>query len=407
MRKFRILVSLILTIGIFMFTCACPADALPAEEEITVPVITDMEEFVIPDNDATALMKEIKCGWNLGNTFDAYDGYTRYIPGISTETFWGAGKTTRSLIIAVKAAGFNAVRIPVSWHNHVDGSGRIDADWMARVRQVAGLALDQDMYVIVNVHHDNDVNWFYPDEKHYARSAAFLSSVWSQLAKAFADCDEHLILESMNEPRLVGTSWEWNWDSGSPECLEAADCINRLNQLFVDTVRASGGGNATRFLAVPAYCASPWYAVSEAFVLPQDTVENRIIVEAHAYTPYDFALNQNSRDNTFDLSADKAKKDEITGFLDALYNRFVAVGIPVMMDEFGAMDKSGNTQDRVNFTAWYVAAAAARGIPCFWWDNHTFTGDGERFGLIHRRTCEWIWPDIVQAMMENCPGSGK
>ena len=73
-----------------------------------------------------------------------------------------------------------------------------------------------------------------------------------------------------------------------------------------------------------------------------------------------------------------------------------------MMDEFGAVETSENIQDRVNFTAWYVAAAAARGIPCFWWDNHNFSGQGERFGLIDRRTCEWVYPDIVQAIMENC-----
>ena len=349
-----------------------------------------------------ALMKDMKCGWNLGNTFDSFDGYTVYREGIRMETAWGSGKTTRKLISAVKSAGFNALRIPVSWHNHVDGNDRIDADWIARVRQVAGLALDLDMYVIVNVHHDNDKKWFYPDEAHYARSAAYLTAVWAQLAEAFAGCDGHLILESLNEPRLVGTSEEWNWDRNNAKCLEAADCINRLNQLFVDTVRAAGGCNATRYLAVPAYCASPWAAADSSFVLPQDPAGNRIIIESHAYTPYDFALNTDSSDRTFDLNTDQDKKDEITQFLGRLYDRFVSEGIPVMMDEYGALNKSENTRDRVNFTAWYVAAASVRGITCFWWDNHNFTGQGERFGLIDRRTCEWVYPDIVRAIMENC-----
>ena len=104
----------------------------------------------------------------------------------------------------------------------------------------------------------------------------------------------------------------------------------------------------------------------------------------------------------FDLDTDQGKKNEIAQFLNKLYNRFVSRGIPVMMDEFGALNKSENTQDRVNFTAWYVAAASARGITCFWWDNHNFTNQGERFGLIDRRTCEWVYPDIVRAIMENC-----
>ena len=97
-----------------------------------------------------------------------------------------------------------------------------------------------------------------------------------------------------------------------------------------------------------------------------------------------------------------SKKSEIASFLNVLYNRFIIKGIPVMMDEFGALDKGGNTQDRVNFTAWYVASASTRGITCVWWDNHVFSGTGERFGLIRRTTCEWVYPDIVLAIQANC-----
>ena len=402
MRNTKKLISLLLMLIMISLSCTGLSEAARVEEEITVPVIADMKKLDIPDNEALALVREMKCGWNLGNTFDAYDGYTRHDEGISMETFWGAPKTTRKLIDAVCDGGFSAIRIPVSWHNHVDGNDRIDADWMARVRQVVNLALDRGMYVIVNVHHDNDKRWFYPDNEHYDRSAAYLTAVWAQLAEAFADCDGHLILESMNEPRLVGTPYEWNWDGKNQYYLEAADCINRLNQLFVDTVRASGGNNATRFLVVPGYAATPWSAVDKSFQLPRDTVDHRLIVAAHAYTPYNFALNPGSRDHTFDLDRDRNKKAEIIQFLDRLYNRFVAKGIPVIMDEFGAMEKSENTQDRVNFTAYYVAVASTRGITCFWWDNHSVSGDGERFGLIHRRTCEWLYPDIVRAIMENC-----
>ena len=88
--------------------------------------------------------------------------------------------------------------------------------------------------------------------------------------------------------------------------------------------------------------------------------------------------------------------------MNALYNRFIKNGIPVMMDEFGALDKDGNLQDRVNFTSYYVASASARGITCVWWDNHGFTGDGERFGLIRRNTLNWVYPDIALAIQENC-----
>ena len=153
---------------------------------------------------------------------------------------------------------------------------------------------------------------------------------------------------------------------------------------------------------MPAYCAAPWNAADQAFQLPEDPADHRIIVAAHAYTPYNFALNLNSPDRTFDLEKDQSKKSEIGSFMNSLYNRFIKYGVPVMMDEFGALDKGGNIQDRVNFTAYYVASASARGITCVWWDNHGFSGTGELFGLIKRSTLEWVYPDIVLAIQSNC-----
>ena len=393
-----------LILAFALTACAVPvlADPPVQTEGITVPVIDDIKRFEIPDNDAMALMRDMKCGWNLGNTFDAHNGYNGHFSGTGMESMWVGIKTSKKLIAAIHEAGFNTIRIPVSWHNHVDKDDVIDQEWMDRVREVADWALDLGMYVIVNVHHDNDVKYFYPDTKHYDRSEAYLTAVWSQIAEAFRDCEDHLIIESMNEPRLVGTQYEWSWNNNSSECRLAAKYINQLNQLFVDIVRASGGNNATRYLAVPAYCASPWYACDQTFQLPEDPADNRIIVSAHAYTPYNFALNLQSADRTFDLEKDQSKKGEIAQFLNNLYNRFVKYGIPVMMDEFGALDKNGNIQDRVNFTAYYVASASARGITCVWWDNHGFSGNGERFGLINRSTVKWVYPDIVLAIRENC-----
>lgn len=398
----KTITALTLALCLILSSAAGLAEPPVQTEGITIPVIDDLKKFEIPDNDAMKLLKDMKCGWNLGNTFDAFNGYTAHTRGTAMETSWVGAKTTKKLIAAIKEAGFNTIRMPVSWHNHVDENDVIDPEWIDRVREVAGWALDLDMYVIVNTHHDNDVKYYYPDTVHYDRSEAYLSAIWTQMAEAFKDCDDHLILESMNEPRLVGTAYEWNWNSNVSECRLSAKYLNQLNQKFVDIVRASGGNNATRYLAVPAYSASPWYAVDQAFQLPEDTADNRIIVAAHAYTPYNFALNIQSKDRTFDIEKDQSKKGEIANFMNGLYNRFIQNGIPVMMDEFGALDKDGNLQDRVNFTAYYVASASARGITCVWWDNHNFTGGGERFGLIRRTTLQWEYPDIALAIQANC-----
>ena len=390
-------------------------EALPTAEEekigllqsegTEIPVFTaeNMEAFMIPDTDSMRFMKALKAGWNLGNTFDAMDS-GKGDPERDYETYWSHAKTTRELIRTVREAGFNLIRMPVSWHNHViDEDYTVDPGWMARVKEVADWIVDEGMYVIINIHHDNEKDYLYPDTVHYENSEKYLTAIWNQVSSTFAQYDEHVIFESMNEPRLVGTDYEWWLNMNVSACRDSVNCINKLNQKFVDTVRASGGGNASRYLLVPGYCASPDGANVFEFKLPEDTAENRIIVEVHAYTPYNYALNTANPDSSFDLAKDTDKQKEITAFMTRLYNKFIRAGIPVLIDEFGALKKNeGDLQDRVNFTAYYTASASARGITCVWWDNAGFSGDGELFGLIDRKTATWVYPDIALALLKNC-----
>lgn len=401
MKKITSIILVLIMLLLSFSACMAEAAEETGSDAIQIPVISEMKRFEIPDNDAMRFISKLKTGWNLGNTFDANDPGTWFHGNeLEIESMWCGVKTSRALIREIKNAGFNLIRIPVSWHDHVDENDQVSTAWMQRVKEVVRWAVEEDLYVIVNVHHDNKKGYLYPTPAYQERSKQYMTAIWKQMAEAFAEFDDHIILESMNEPRMVDTQYEWNWNHMASECRNSMQCINELNQLFVDTVRATGGNNATRYLLVPSYDASPSCATNEMFKLPADTADNRIIVEAHAYTPYDFALNKNGY-NTFDHTNARYTTD-IATFMNALYNRFVSQGIPVIIDEYGAMDKRGNLQDRVNFTAYYVASASTRGMTCCWWDNHCFTGSGELFGLIDRRTCEWKYPEIVQAIMENC-----
>ena len=208
-------------------------------------------------------------------------------------------------------------------------------------------------------------------------------------------------MESMNEPRLAGTDIEWNLNPNDPRSGEAVRCINALNQLFVDTVRASGGMNASRYLLVPGYAASVQGALHKAFEMPRDVAgaENRLLLSVHAYTPYAFALQppgeSGSRDtfsagNPFDVN-------EIAVFMDSLYEKSMDLQVPVVIGEFGARDKGGNLQARVDFTAVYTALARARGFTCFWWDNHASGAAGNCSGILDRKTFAFVQPEIVEA----------
>lgn len=368
-------------------------------DTVEIPVI-ETKTFEVPDNEAMAFLRGMGIGWNLGNTFDAYNDALPKSREMEMETVWCGVKTTEAIIKAVADAGFTTLRLPVSWHNHVDADFIISQQWLDRVQEVVDWAFKYELYVIINIHHDEGANYFYPDSAHYEVSEKYIRSIWTQLSERFRDYDLHLVFESMNEPRLKGNpAYEWNFDGKAAACKDAADCINRLNQVFVDTVRASGGNNAERYLMVPAYAAAPANAVSSLFVLPEDSADNRIIVSAHAYTPYNFALSAGGT-NTFSLKSSRFT-GEIDSFLNSLYRKFISNGIPVVIGEFGARDKGGNLSDRVAFAAYYVAAATSRNIPCCWWDNNSMNGDGENFGLLRRYKANWYYPDIVETMVIN------
>ena len=368
--------------------------ASAAQAEVTIPDLT-ITRRPIPENEAMDFLKSMGVGWNLGNTFDAIKGsWNRNADEMTVETSWVGIKTTEEMIEAIQNAGFSSIRVPVSWHDHVSGPDHeISEKWLNRVQEVVDWAYNRGMYVIINIHHDEDQ--FLPASSHYEESAYYVECVWRQLAERFRDYDEHLIMESMNEPRLVNTTYEWTFNPSAPECVDAADCLNRLNQLFVDTVRASGGNNATRYLMVPAYDAAPGNAVRDSFLLPTDSADNKIIVSAHAYTPYDFTLNQNGG-NTFGTQNQKA---DIVGFMNSLYNQYIVNGIPVVIGEYGAMVKGDNLQDRVDWAAFYVASASARNLPCLYWDNNVFSGNGERFGLLDRKSLSFPHQVMVDAIM--------
>lgn len=381
-----------------------PAAEKEKKSEIVIPDIS-MEQRDIPDLEAMEFVKNMKAGWNLGNTLDAFTGNGN--AGLSSEQSWGMVPTTNEIVAAIKEGGFETIRIPVTWHNHLEkeagsDSFSIDSKWLERVREVVDYGINNDLYVIINIHHDTGKSAYYPDSAHYEQSEQYIRTVWETVSEQFKDYDEHLIFESMNEPRLMGTPYEWNFQENVEECKDSIDCINKLNQVFVDTVRASGGKNADRYLMVPGYSASLAGEDTDLFLLPTDSAENKLIVSAHAYTPYNFALQPKTEGGSTDSFPAQAGAGrlEIDSLMNKLYQRFVSQGIPVVIGEYGAMNKNDNLQDRVNYYAYYVAAARARGITCCIWDNGLFGGDGELFGLYDRQAGEWGYPEIVDAVMK-------
>ena len=364
--------------------------------------------------DTEAILEDMGLGWNLGNSLDATGG-----SGLDTETSWSNPKTTQALIDKVKSLGFNTVRVPVSWGKHVSGDNyTIDSAWLARVKEVVDYCYKNDMYVILNIHHDTKSSesasgaGYYPRSSAYSSSEKFVTSVWSQMAEYFKDYDYHLIFETLNEPRLIGTGYEWwfnKWNIPS-EVKDAIDCINKLNQKAVDTIRDTGSNNRGRLIMCPGYDASIDGATVSGFKLPTDISgnKNRIAVSVHAYSPYNFAMNIDTSNGATSTYSSYIK-DELKNLFSTLKSNFRDKGIPVVIGEFGSTDKN-NTAERVKWATDYTALAKKNNIPCVLWDNNAFAVyngssivlNSEYHGYINRKNNTVTSPakDVIEALMK-------
>ncbi len=336
----------------------------------------------IPDEksdfrNAEEIVRSINAGWCLGNTLDSYNtGRT----GLSTEIGWGNYKTTKEMIKSVKDAGFNSIRIPVTWGEHMTGD-TINADWLARVREVVDYAYDLDMFVIINMHHD-DYIWFEPSDSEYPADSAKLKAIWSQIASCFADYGDRLLFEGMNEPRTVGSEKEWI--GGTP--AERA-VINRYAKDFVDTVRKTGGNNLHRSLIITSYAASADTAALNDVVVP---TSKNIILSIHYYAPWKFS------DGSVTDFNDSGKAELDTKFAE-LKQKFIDKGTPVIVGEFGCINAAPESE-RQEYYKYYVEAARKQGIKCFVWDNNITSGE-QSFGIFNRGALTWNQL-ILSAIME-------
>lgn len=334
----------------------------------------DMQQ---PSQSATEIVSKMGAGWNLGNTLDAVGG----------ETNWGNPLTQRYMIESVAAQGFKTIRIPVTWQGHFSGvDNTIDPAWLARVEQLVNYALDANLYVIINIHHDE---WVVPTYAAQQQSSDILADIWSQVAERFKNHNQQLIFETLNEPRAnKGTPLEW---SGT---LENYQVVNVLNQVALDEIRRSGGNNKQRLVLIPGYAASPWQEQIEHISIPADEM---IAISTHGYVPYTFTEQEvaDGGDSVFD-GDEQALIDYI---FDNLNSRFVSNGIPVVMGEWGTVDK-GNSQDRAAYARYYQSKANDIGIVTIVWDNNALGGNGHNYRLYDRSNNQWIFADIVSGIIQ-------
>lgn len=376
--------------------------------------------------DAETAVSNMRIGWNLGNTFDSNSGdntnmwieqWTECKPS-DFETSWGQPITTRQLIHMFKEAGFNAIRIPVTWYPHIgntiglckQNSGKwdmskwvgydVDAKWMARIKEVVDYVIDEGMYCILNVHHDTggaNTAWIEASMQSYNQNKERYERLWTQIATEFRDYDEHLIFGGYNEMLDKYDSWCFATFNTSSQYIEkdandAYEAVNNWAQSFVNAVRATGGNNEQRNLIINTYgsCngSGTWNKHLDDPLIylkrPEDSAENHIIFEVHSYFDHTNLSN--------------AKKD-VDAVIADVEKYLKTKGAPVIFGEWGVTgDINSKTSDLHEYARYFVEKSKAADIAMFYWMELSDGNDRSRPA--------WTKPALKDAIVKGYYGEG-
>lgn len=331
------------------------------------------------------IVSEMGAGWNLGNTMDGHD--SSWNP---SETAWQSDVTTKALIKSVHDLGFNTIRIPVTWGTMINDKKdyAIDDTWISRVQDIVDYAISQDMYVIINIHHDGvgqEGGWLNSGAENIDSVYEKFEHTWRNIANRFKDYDEHLIFEDMNE---VGYSDYFS---------DTAKVVN-FNQIFVNVVRSTGSNNSQRWLSVPPRQTNIELASNSfyGFTMPKDTVKNRIFVSVHYYDN-GLSFPENKTTTEYYAQSIPILAEDFKNMADT----FTSKGIPVILGEYGAVNKN-NSIDRALYYEGITKICQNYGIVACAWDSNGYDptqSPDYAFGIIDRKNNKSIYPEVMSGIM--------
>lgn len=365
------------------------------------------------------MVEAMGAGWNLGNTLEAS------MNGTPNETCWSNPKATPALMKLIKQSGFNTIRIPVSYLSKIGSAPNytIDATWLARVKEVVDMALAEDLYVITNIHGDgyNEVSggWLLCNGSNQTEIKAKYKAFWTQIATTFKDYDEHLIFESMNE--VFDGTYEWQ-NTGTPYPNSSYyNNLNDYNQIFVETVRPISANNAKRWLLVPGWNTDiDLTSEAKGFKIPEDKYLDksisgkRLMISVHYYAPWDLCGDKTDENVTrWGDDAGRQTPNKVcsyansesymSGQFDKLKNLFTSQGYPVIVGEYGAVDKTAYDEENSKFINYWTKslcenARRVGAVPVLWDNGHLSTAKG--FATINRATNTIARTYIIEAINE-------
>jgi aryl-phospho-beta-D-glucosidase BglC (GH1 family) len=293
-------------------------------------------------------VKGMARGINVGNSLDAYPG---------GETSWGNPALQASFFADLKKAGFDAVRIPITWGYNGRTSTAppytITGTFMDRVDSVVTWGLENGLFVIINAHHEAWLKDTLADTKPTDSAGvqsciARFDSIWSQIATHFQNRSDSLIFEILNEP------------NPAPQAA-----VNALNVQVLKIIRRT---NPTRIVSYSGYMWSNYQQLLSAEI--PDSSDKYLIGYYHSYDPWPFGLNGGTT-STANISS------TIGSELAQAASWSQKTGIPVVLGEYGYINTCAYNP-RMFAYATVVDQALQQGIAPFAWD------DGGNFTISNR-----------------------
>jgi endoglucanase len=234
------------------------------------------------------------------------------------------------------------------------------------VSEVVNWITEAGMFCVINIHWDggwidSDVKEKYPDTfaTFSPEAEKKFRSYWTQISTFFAGRNEKVIFEALNE--------ETNFtNAGSTE--KAYATLTRVNQIFIDTVRKTGGNNDKRLLIVTGYATDITKTCAKAYKMPQDAVPKKLFISVHYYTPWQFCGLTEDADwgKMMTTWGSPADVKEIEKLFDMMKDFSTRNDAPVFLGEFGVV----SNKESASRTRWMSAVAkgsiARKMVPVLW-----------------------------------------
>jgi endoglucanase len=348
------------------------------------------------DTPSMQYVKAMGSGWNLGNSFDSVN--TDPDEDDKGETTWDNPKVTKELIHAVKEKGYGSIRIPMTLErrytvneNAAEGEYKyvIDEEWLARYKEVVDWAVDEGLYVMINIHHDS---WIWLSDWNGDTSSEeyrMYTDFWKQLAEYFKDEPEQVCFETINEPTFEATGE-----------ISAQDKLDAINLAAYNAIRAVPE-NKTRMIVMPTMDTNHEKG-APLYKLISSLKDEYIIATVHYYSEWVYSANLGKTEFDEVLwqnnNVDYTPRDSVDSLMSTLNKQFLQNGIGVIVGEYGLLgyDASENclqTGEELKYYEYVNEMARQYNVCLMFWDNGS--------GIDRTDTTDYSWKKTeVGAMLE-------